>query len=65
MLWSILKVVQLIAIANNNYIHISKGDIYIVFWKLQDKTPHALRDARSSTVVYICIDGENKEKFCE
>ncbi len=52
-------------IANNNYIHVSKDEIWIVFWKLQDQTPHALRGAGSSTVFYICRDEENEEKFCE
>ncbi len=48
MLWNILKVFQFIAVADNNYTHVNKGEIYILFWKLQGKTPHALRGAEGS-----------------
>ncbi len=49
MLWTILKVFYFIAIANNNCIHVSEGDIWILFWKLQGKTSHALSGAESIT----------------
>ncbi len=50
--WNILKVVQCIAVANNNCIHVNKGEIWIWFWKLQGKTSHALRGAGSCTIRY-------------
>ncbi len=40
MLWNILQVFQFIAVANNSYIHINKGENWISFWRLQGKTSH-------------------------
>ncbi len=39
--------VQFIAVANNNNIYVNKGEIEIIFWKLQDKTLHTLAGAKS------------------
>ncbi len=52
MLCNILKVYQFIVAANNNCIHINKGEIKILFWNLQGKTSHALRGAESSRIKY-------------
>ncbi len=34
--WTLLKVIQIIAVANNKCIHVSRGEILV--WKLQGKT---------------------------
>ncbi len=37
---NLINVVKIIAIANNNSIHINKGEILNLFWELQGKKYH-------------------------
>ncbi len=48
--WKLLKVVQFIAITNC-CIQISTGEIEVLFWKLQSKTPHALACAGGNITI--------------
>ncbi len=55
MFWNIFKVFQFIAVANNNCIHVNKGEIWILVWQLQGKISHALRGAESSTLQWLLL----------
>ncbi len=44
------KVVRFIALANNNYIYVTRGEIKILFWTIQGKTLRALTGAWGSTL---------------